>query len=206
MLSRLFGAAVRKIVLPLGGALASAGVTPNMLTVAGTAIVGVAAWVIAAGSYRSGGWILIAGSVFDVLDGAVARGGGKATKRGAFLDSTVDRLSDASVFTAVAWSQLAGGGRAIEAGGGISSELAAALALGALVLGFLTSYIKARSESLGIECNVGVAERPERILLIALGLVTGLAGPALVLLCLLSGITVVQRFAHTWSEARSAPK
>jgi CDP-diacylglycerol--glycerol-3-phosphate 3-phosphatidyltransferase len=137
-------------------------------------------------------------AMFDMVDGAVARARGSSTAFGAVLDSTCDRVADAAVFGALAWWF---------AGPGDSRPMVAASLL-CLVLGALTSYVKARAEGLGLTCNVGVAARAERLIIALVG--TGLDGlgvryvqaVALWLLVGLSTITVGQRLATVYQQSR----
>jgi CDP-diacylglycerol--glycerol-3-phosphate 3-phosphatidyltransferase len=156
---------INKVTEPVARRLAGWGVTPDALTVVGT--LGVAGGAL--GFYPRGhfflGTLVITAFVFsDMLDGAVARVRGSSGRWGAFLDSTLDRIGDGAVFGALAlWY----------AGDGNSITLCA-VALYDLVAGAVTSYAKARAESLGMTCNVGIAERSER--LIAILVLTGLSG------------------------------
>jgi CDP-diacylglycerol---glycerol-3-phosphate 3-phosphatidyltransferase len=156
---------INKVTEPAARRLAGWGVTPDALTIVGT--VGVAGGAL--GFYPSGqffvGTLVITAFVFsDMLDGAVARVRGSSGPWGAFLDSTLDRIGDGAIFGALAlWY----------AGDGDSITLCA-VALYDLVAGVVTSYAKARAESLGMTCNVGIAERSER--LIAILVLTGLSG------------------------------
>jgi CDP-diacylglycerol--glycerol-3-phosphate 3-phosphatidyltransferase len=156
---------INKVTEPAARRLAGWGVTPDALTIVGT--VGVAGGAL--GFYPRGqffvGTLVITAFVFsDMLDGAVARVRGSSGPWGAFLDSTIDRIGDGAVFGALAlWY----------AGDGDSITLCA-VALYDLVAGVVTSYAKARAESLGMTCNVGIAERSER--LIAILVLTGLSG------------------------------
>ncbi|MGI8425084.1 MAG: CDP-alcohol phosphatidyltransferase family protein [Actinomycetota bacterium] len=209
MLNKFLRGVVTRIINRPARALISMGVSPNALTVTGFFLLVGACGLIATGRLVEGGWALLVAGAFDLFDGAVAKLGGKASKRGAFLDSTLDRLSDAMLFGAIIWQflkmppslppdsvlyQFPEFANGAQTGG-------AALAFGALVLGFLVSYIKARAEGLGMDCNVGVAERAERIVLPALGLVFDQLIPALVILVALSAVTAVQRFVHVWKQA-----
>lgn len=204
MLNKLVRGHVQRITLPLGRTLGRAGISADALTVAALPVVALGALLAAQGRLLAGGIVLVLGGVFDLFDGAVARATGSESRRGAFLDSTVDRLSDGMIFSAVAWHlahpRFAG------TGPGLSVVLAphwpgVALALACLVLGFLTSYIRARAESLGFECNVGIAERAERVFIVAAGLILGFLVPALALLSALSLVTVGQRFVHVYRQA-----
>jgi CDP-diacylglycerol---glycerol-3-phosphate 3-phosphatidyltransferase len=156
---------INKVIEPVARRLAGWGVTPDALTVVGT--LGVAGGAL--GFYPRGhfflGTLVITAFVFsDLLDGAVARVRGSSGRWGAFLDSTLDRIGDGAVFGALALWYAGDGG----------SITLCAVAVYDLVAGAVTSYAKARAESLGMTCNVGIAERSER--LIAILLLTGLSG------------------------------
>ncbi|MEX0790967.1 MAG: CDP-alcohol phosphatidyltransferase family protein [Actinomycetota bacterium] len=205
MLKRLFGAALQRVVLPVGGAVGRAGITPNMVTVAGFLVTIAAAGAIAQGRFLLGGLVLIAGSVSDMLDGAVARATGKISKGGAFLDSVLDRLSDAAVFVGLIWwySNGSEAGLPSTAAAGVH-HLGVQLALAGLILSLMVSYLRARAEGLGFTCNVGIAERPERIFILCTGLILNQMIPALVVLVAATAVTVVWRFVHVWRQARTA--
>lgn len=200
MISEWIREFLERVTRPIGVALVRARLSANVLTVLGTLVVAGGAWMVASGKSVAGGWVLLGGSVFDTLDGAAARASGIKSRAGAFLDSSLDRVSDAVIFGAVAWHLRPGS--AANAGWGPFDGFA--LAMMCLVLGFLTSYLKARAEGLGFECNLGIAERGERVVIVILGLLTGLLVPALALLTAASAVTVVQRFVHVWKQARHA--
>ncbi|HEX2178121.1 MAG TPA: CDP-alcohol phosphatidyltransferase family protein [Actinomycetota bacterium] len=209
MLKRLFGAALQRVVLPLGAVIGRAGVTPNMITVTGFVLTVLAAVVVSEGRFLLGGLILTGGSLLDMLDGAVARATGKGSKAGAFLDSTLDRLSDAVVFVGLIWWFTHGFDWALAPTDAaevfepsMTNQLGAGLALAGLILSLMVSYVRARAEGLGFTCNVGIAERPERIFLVAGGLILDVVIPALVILVAVTAITVVQRFLYVWRQAK----
>lgn len=190
MLNRLFGAVAQRFIVPLGSSLVRLGLSANMVTVIGFLITAVASVVIAGGRLLAGGLVLLLGAGFDMLDGAVARASGGGSKRGAFLDSTLDRLSDAAIFLGIAWWLAAADDR-----------LGVSLALGAMVLGLMVSYVRARAEGLGFDCRVGIAERPERVVIVSVGLLFNQLVPALALLTFASALTLAQRCAHVWKQA-----
>lgn len=190
--------ALGRVLTPIGEGIARTGVTPNAITVTGTLGVTVGALALyPRGQLFWGTMVITAFVLFDMLDGAVARVTGKISKWGAFLDSAMDRVADAAIFSGlILWF----------AGKGENPPLAA-LALFCLVAGAVVSYAKARAEGLGYTCNVGIAERGERLIvvLVAAGL-HGLGVPkalhiGLVLLALASAVTVVQRFATVRAQA-----
>jgi CDP-diacylglycerol--glycerol-3-phosphate 3-phosphatidyltransferase len=186
---------------PLAGALARTPVTPNAITVTGT--VGVAAgalWLFPTGHLFAGTLVCWFFVMADMLDGALARVKGTTGVFGAFLDSTLDRVADASVFAGIAAYYVFGG----------HSRLLAGLAVFCLVSGALVSYAKARAEGLGLRCDVGLAERSERmvIALVATGL-SGLGVPyvlsaGLWLLAVASTFTFGQRVLAVRKEAAAA--
>ncbi len=173
---------------PLAPLLRKLGVSPNAITVAGFCITLLGALLLMF-HLRVGATVILAGSVLDMLDGIVARTQGKETKFGAFLDSVLDRVADAAIFLALAWNLGAAGNRA-----------GAFLSLGTLVAAFAVSYAKAKAEALGVKCEAGVMERPERIVLVVIGAVTGWIMPVLWVLFVLTCLTVAQRVYHVRKE------
>lgn len=185
--------AMSKVLDPLGRALAGAGVTPNVVTTVGTVGVVASALVfIPHGWWFVGGLIITFFVLMDMVDGAVARAGGTASPFGGVLDSTGDRAADAAIFGALVWWFAEHGERWL---------LVAALLC--LVLGSITSYIRARAEAAGFTATVGIAERPERLIAVLVGIglsrapfdVPYLLAIALWLLVAASAITVLQRLA-----------
>lgn len=174
-----------------GRALARLGFSPSAVTLLGMAVTGAATYLILRGAFWQAGLVLTAAGVTDFLDGAVARASGRSSVAGAFLDSVSDRVSDALVYSAIVWVYLSGG-----------DDVTAAVALAAFVLAQLTSYIRAKAESLGFDCKVGFMERAERIVLIVIGLVFPILASVLWVLAIGSAVTVVQRFVHVWRQAR----
>jgi CDP-diacylglycerol--glycerol-3-phosphate 3-phosphatidyltransferase len=182
---------------PVGGFIGRSGVTPNQITLLGVVVQAVVSYLIVVDRLAQAGFVLIAAALLDTVDGAVAKARGLTTKFGAFLDSTMDRLSDALVFLPVAWLYLAEPTAARA-----DQQWVAALALVTLVLSFLVSYARARAEGLGFECNVGLIERAERLIIMILALVFNDLLPAgLALLALASLITLVQRMVHVYKQA-----
>ncbi|MGC2062691.1 MAG: CDP-alcohol phosphatidyltransferase family protein [Thermodesulfovibrionales bacterium] len=157
---------------------------PNVLTIAGF-IVTLGASAVLVFHMRWGGTLVLLGAFFDVLDGVVARANDKVTPFGAFLDSVLDRYSDACIFLSVSLNLYRN-----------NNLIGAVLALGVLVGAVLVSYVRARAEGLGIDCKVGLMERPERILLAVFGTVSGLIMPVLWILAVLTHVTVAQRIFH----------
>jgi CDP-diacylglycerol--glycerol-3-phosphate 3-phosphatidyltransferase len=197
------------LISPLARAFIRGGVHPNVITTVGTLIVIASGVAFGFGGIRLGGLLLLISGVFDLLDGQVARQGGMTTTFGAFYDSTLDRLGESAVFAGLAIYFLRGG---------LPPELVSAgvaAAIAALAASLLVSYARARAESLGVECRVGIAGRAERILLLGLpAIVFGGGSRAdgvllfwiVVVLALVSAITVIQRVVHVARVARGAPR
>jgi CDP-diacylglycerol--glycerol-3-phosphate 3-phosphatidyltransferase len=179
-----------RLLTPVGRALARTPLTPNMLTVIGAVGMTAGALSLFPTGHLFAGTMVCTGFVLtDMLDGALARERGSSGVFGAFLDSTFDRIGDAAVFVGIAiWLGTGGHDRPL-----------AAVALFCLVAGGLVSYARARAEGLGLRCDVGIAERTERLLigLVAIGL-AGLGVPyvltiGLWVLAVLSAVTFGQR-------------
>lgn len=187
-----------RLMRPVGRAAARGRISPNSVTLVGVAIqIGVGILIIQ-GHLLIAGLTAIVSALLDTVDGAVAKASGRVTKFGSFLDSTTDRLSDALYFIPIAW--LYGVAPDVTAH---DQPWVAATSLTALVASFLISYVKARAESLGMTCNVGFAERAERLILLIAALILEPILPAImVLLAAVSIITVIQRIAHVYKQAQ----
>ncbi len=185
MLSR-YRETLRGWTAPIGYALFRLHLRPNHLTLAGLGVSLLAASAFVAGRTRSAGFLLILAGLFDFFDGSLARASGQVTPFGAFLDSVIDRYSDLVVLLGIVVLFA----RTPNARGAI-------LAMAALVGSVMVSYTKARAESIGIECNVGMMERPERLICLIAGALLDLLEPALWVLAILANITALQRIAFT---------
>jgi CDP-diacylglycerol--glycerol-3-phosphate 3-phosphatidyltransferase len=179
------------LTTPTARVLSKTGVTPNTLTVMGF-LVSVAAGVLIAKEYfLAGGLVVLFAGAFDLLDGPVARVTGKTSKFGGFLDSTLDRLSEAAVLAGIlayytffqkgTWEPL--------------------LAYACFVGSVMISYLRARAESLGVKCEVGIFTRAERVIVMSIGLIIGqwwhLAIPIMLgIITALAFVTVIQRVIH----------
>src|SRR5579875_1750637 len=176
-------------------------ISPNMVSFAGLILNAVAARVIALGPLRWGGALVLFSGVFDMFDGAVARVQKKSSTFGAFLDSTLDRYAEGLLFLGIIFHAT----RVEHASGTLTTLLA--LAYGAAILSLIVSYTRARAEGLGMECKVGIMERPERVLLLGIGLLIGNEIGLLWMLVafvVLTGFTGLQRIIHVWRT--SAPE
>lgn len=161
------------------------GASPNAITLIGLALNGIVALVVASGYLFVGGVLLIVVGLFDTLDGALARVTNRKTQFGAFLDSTTDRYAEAVVLLGltIAYPE---------------STAIVVLAYVTIVGSLLVSYTRARAEGLGLRCEVGMLARPERVVLLALGLVTGYVLPSLIVLAIFTNVTAVQRILHVY--------
>jgi CDP-diacylglycerol--glycerol-3-phosphate 3-phosphatidyltransferase len=189
--------AVGKVVDPVARALLRVGVTPDAITVAGTVGILVAA-VLAANDFILVAVILATISALtDILDGAMARARGTSSRFGAFLDSSLDRVADGAIFASLAWWAAKD-----------DAWHAVFAALVVLIASQVTSYVRAKAESLGLTASNGVVERPERLLGIGVGgFASGFGwdlGMYIVLwiLAVLSVVTVVQRFHTVYKQTR----
>jgi CDP-diacylglycerol--glycerol-3-phosphate 3-phosphatidyltransferase len=179
---------VRAHILGLGRFLAGLGLTPNMLTVIGVILNGIVALVIATDHLRLGGVLLLIASAFDMLDGAVARATGSTTSFGGFLDSTLDRYSEALVY----------GGLLIYYLNTNDPKTGAILVFASTVGALMISYARARAEAAGYKASVGLVARPERVILLALFLIIGRPLIALWILAIATHVTAITRIVHVW--------
>jgi CDP-diacylglycerol--glycerol-3-phosphate 3-phosphatidyltransferase len=168
--------------------------TPNAISMIGLVGNLTAAVLIWQGLYFLGGVAFILGSVMDTLDGRYARVSGKGTLFGAFLDSTLDRVEEGLVLTAIAYRFALSG-----------DQFAAAMCVVVVLGSLMVSYTRARAEALGVECKVGLATRPVRVVILSIGLVFAkgagvldfdLLAPAIYAMAALTAFTVVQRVWH----------
>ncbi len=202
MLNLRARSSVSRALAPIGGALHRLGVSPNLITVVGTVgSVASAVLLLGTGRFFLGVVAITVFVLFDLLDGAVARAGETASRFGAVLDSTLDRIADASIFAALIWWF---------AGPADRPDLIVACLI-ALVLGQLIPYVRARAEGLGINASVGIAERAVRLTVILTGVgLSGLGLPialpiALWLLITIGVITVGQRLNAVRRAAPAPP-
>jgi len=180
---------------PIARLLARTGITPGTITWLGFLLTAGAAALIITGHLFAAGLVVLIAGFFDMLDGALARYTNRATRFGAILDSTLDRLSETVVLLGIlvlyAREQL----------------LAQTLLVGITLFGsFLVSYIRARAEAIGLKCQVGLFTRPERVIVLALGLllsqITYALVAALAIIAVFSFITAGQRLLYVWQQTR----
>jgi len=165
---------------------------PNALTLIGVIINFVAAWQFALGRFVTAGFIMLVANIFDFIDGKVAEATNLKSEFGGFWDSVMDRFSDLSLFIGVIYlyAQL----------GRTDYVMIAAFAM---MFSVMTSYTRARAESMIKECKVGFMERPERIVLVMIGAFTNRMGAVLWVILVLSVVTVLDRIYFTWRTLRS---
>lgn len=193
-LREMIEAYVKGLLQPAARQLAATGITPNQVTIAGLITVLIAALLIGYGYLIAGGILFLAGSLFDLMDGVLARAQQRTTDIGAFLDSSLDRIGEGVVFAALVLHFARQ-----------DDPWMAALTVIALTGAFLTSYARARAEGLGMSCTVGLVTRPERVLILGIGLIAGLAAPAIWVLTLLGAFTAAQRIVHVYRKSDTEP-
>ncbi len=179
------------ILIRLVRMLTLSGVHPNVLTLIGLVVNGVAAWILSRGEFLYAGLVILSAAVFDLTDGAVARDANKVTRFGGFLDSVMDRYSDLILLTGllVYYASINRFGYIV-------------LTAVAMIGSVLVSYSRSRAENAIESCKVGFLERPERIVLIIIGALFDRMAPVLWILAVLSNLTVIHRIVHTWHETR----
>jgi len=166
-------------------------VSPNVLTLIGLVINIFAAVLFAKGMFTLAGLVVLFASIFDMVDGEVARRTGRVTKFGAFFDSVIDRYSDMVLLLGlVVWYAK------------LDRIFYAGLVVMSLIGSIMTSYTRARAESLIPACKVGFLERPERIVLLIIGCLSNRMGAAMWVMAVLTNWTVSQRIWYTWQETK----
>ncbi len=170
------------------------GIHPNILTLIGVLINVAAAWALAVDRFVLAGVIMIAANIFDFIDGKVAHITGTQSQFGAFWDSTLDRFSDLALFTGLIWLYSTLGRQ--------DYVLVATLAL---IFSIMTSYARARAESLIDKCKVGFMERPERIVLFMIGAFTDRMAGVLWVILSLAIVTVADRIYYTYLVLNQRP-
>jgi len=191
-----FDTTISRATTPIGRGLAALGVTPNALTTMGLILTAAGAGFVVVDQPMIGGLILIAGGLMDTFDGAVARATSSSTPFGGFYDSVVDRMSDGIILAAIAfWLR--------------DQPRQLGVTLVALLAAQVISYVRARAESIDLDCSIGIMERAERAIALMFGLVfhQWILEPVLWLLAVGGLVTVVQRIHHVWCQvARDVPE
>jgi len=188
----------RRVFDPIVGALAAMGVPPLFVSMVGLALSLYGAMLVANDRLPLSGLILLLAGLCDVLDGDLARRRGVSSRFGAFIDSTLDRVTEFAYFGGILLYIVR------RPGGFHDWEILVAFV--ALAGSVLTSYARARAEGVGIDCKVGLMERPERIVLLALGLLVGywLLRIFMVVLAVMTLVTFIHRVIHVYRQGRGA--
>ena len=170
-------------------------VHPNLLTLLGVLVNVVAAGLLAVGRFGSAGLVMLVANIFDFIDGKVAQETNQQSAFGGFWDSVMDRFSDITLFIGliILYAELH------------STDYVVITAL-AMMFSVMTSYTRARAESIIVKCKVGFLERPERIVLFMLGAFTNRMAAALWVILVMSVVTVANRIYYTWRELNHSPK
>jgi CDP-diacylglycerol--glycerol-3-phosphate 3-phosphatidyltransferase len=184
------------ITKPIITAVSKTPLTPDIITWIGFSITIIAGVLIVTEHFIAAGIVVLVAGLCDMLDGALARATGKTTRFGAILDSTLDRLSEAILFVTLL-------AVFVKYGQVTESILAVVALVGALTV----SYIRARMEGLGIECKAGLFTRPERVIILALGLLISQYDNALLIILAIitffSWFTAIERMVYAWRQTRS---
>ena len=194
MLKAVIGTRLDPFLQGTSNSIQRLGLKPNALTFIGLGLNVLAAWTLAVGNWVQGSGLIILAGFFDVLDGAVARNCGQASSFGSFLDSVLDRYSDLSLLMGllIFYSR--------------QGSVRYQVLIGLTIMGTaLVPYTRARAEILIPKCDVGIMERPERILLIFLGAAISSIMPMIIwILAILTNLTVIQRIYYTWRQVKSS--
>ena len=181
-----------RITDPVVGVLSKSGITPNALTFINLSMNIAAAFIIATGHFLLGGILILVAGLFDLLDGALARFSKQTTRFGAILDSVADRISEAAILCGLLVWYIPQQGTSLEI----------VLIFAVLIGSFLVSYIRARAEGLGWQCQVGLFTRAERVIVLAIGLLINQIFIVLCVLVVFVFFTVFQRLVHLWKQAK----
>jgi CDP-diacylglycerol--glycerol-3-phosphate 3-phosphatidyltransferase len=199
MFGQAFEARVRRLSMRVMRPVARSRISPNTLTVVGLLLNFLTAAVIGGGYLFASGVLLLFAGIFDMADGALARVKNATSQFGDFLDATLDRLAEASIGLGLLWHAMAR-----------QDDLQIGLIYAVVLGSVLISYARARAEVLDLDCEVGIMPRPERIIILALGLILAQATREtaltviLVVLCVSTYYTVAQRIVHVYRVTRGA--
>ncbi|MGB3683872.1 MAG: CDP-alcohol phosphatidyltransferase family protein [Rubrobacteraceae bacterium] len=186
-----FKDSLRRLLNPLVSLLSTMRVRPDTLTFLGWGLSIYAAVLFGLGHAKGAGAMMLLAGLFDALDGAVARETGLMTSFGAFLDSTLDRLSESAVFVGIVFFYAAA-----------SRPYEALLAGAAMTFSLLTSYTRARAEGLGLKCEVGILERAGRVTILSVLSLTGFVTLGVGLVAAGALVTTIQRMLHVYRATR----
>ncbi len=177
--------AFRRMIRPLARVLSAMRIRPDSLTIAGWILAVAAAVLFALGYTKTAGAVMLFAGLFDALDGAVARESGRMSAFGAFLDSTLDRLSESAIFVGVIFFYAS-----------YSQPYEALLAGMAMTFSLMTSYTRARAEGLGLACEIGLLERAGRVVILSFFSIAGFLAVGIGLVAVGALVTTTQRILH----------
>lgn len=186
----------KKFALPIFVAKHSArfGITPDVYTVLGLVLCGAASVFVGRGQLRSAGVLWLFGGICDVMDGQLARQTGSCSIRGAFLDSVIDHCADSALFVGLIFFLWQRG-----------EESAIVISFLALATSMISSHIRSRAEMFGIKCQLGLATRTERVIVLVLALLSRQILYGLTVLVIMNAVTCIQRFASAWRSMGMLP-
>jgi CDP-diacylglycerol--glycerol-3-phosphate 3-phosphatidyltransferase len=179
------------ILEPIISLLKALKVHPNVVTAAGLFLSIICGWEFYLGNFVTAGILLVLAGICDVLDGRLARSSGRVSRTGAFFDSVIDRYSEIFIFMGLVAH--------------FDSSIIDALLLLTLGGSLLTSYVRARAEGLGIECKIGIMQRPERLTYLSAGAIfsflwDGLLIIAIIIVAIFSNVTAIQRISYAFRK------
>ncbi len=189
--TRAIGTACDKVILLIVRGLALSRIHPNVLTFLGLLVNAVAAALLASGRFLAAGLVIMVAGLFDMVDGRVARETNRVTRFGGFFDSVLDRYSDLVLLMGLLVYYAS-----------ISRFFYVVLTAVVMTGSVMVSYTRARAECAIPRCKVGFMERPERLVLMIIGAVTGRMAQVLWVIAVLSNLTVARRMIYTWQETR----
>ncbi len=185
-----FRAVTDRVVIPIGRGMVRVGLTANAITTLGLVGVFIGMSLLLAGRPVLGGWIVAGATALDAFDGTVARLTNTQSPFGAFYDSVADRVADATIFGACAWVAR-------------EDPLVFTLVIVAFAAALITSYVRAKAESLGWSATVGLIERPERVAIILPAVGYGFLWLGAWILAVGGVVTILQRLHAVWTQARA---
>lgn len=189
--TRAIGIACDSIIKRIVGGLALAKIHPNALTLIGLLINIVAAVLLAQGNFWAGGWVIVGASIFDMVDGRVARATNQVTRFGGFFDSVLDRYSDLGLLMGL-----------LVYYGNINRPWYVVLTAVVMTASVMISYTRSRAENTIPKCKVGFMERPERIVLLMIGTLFNRMAPVLWVIAIIGNVTVIHRMYYTYLETK----
>jgi len=189
--TRSIGIACNKVIVLIVRALALSKIHPNVLTFIGLLINIVAAVLLAAGQFRTAGFVILGAAIFDMVDGRVARETNQVTRFGGFFDSVLDRYSDLALLMGL-----------LVYYGTINRSFYVVLTAIVMTGSVMVSYTRARAENTIPMCKVGFMERPERVVLLIIGALFDRMAPVLWVVAVMSNLTVFHRMLFTWQETK----